>query len=202
MILFRFIVKSLYLCLYFGLPARQCVLKGCTVTALLSYSSTVCMISFQEHIIAFVFTRQGTACIKLVPFYTRINIFIFILTFSHIDWKVRGLWLCMQMSCWPCTVWLLSCVHAIDNANFFSLLSAIQVIADTDPFYFFCTSCRKSLSTICLHLQVTGRWAGEQLNLGTEVSVNSNSIVTMSVSIDTAKICSFVVVHALSVFVP
>ena len=49
---------------------------------------------------------------------------------------------------------------------------------------------------------MTGRWAGEQLNLGTEVSVNSNSIVTMSVSIDTAKICSFVVVHALSVFVP
>ena len=30
-----------------------------------------------------------------------------------------------------------SCVHATDNANFFSLLSAIHVIADIDPFYFF-----------------------------------------------------------------
>ena len=30
-----------------------------------------------------------------------------------------------------------SCVHATDNANFFSLLSAIHVIADIDPFYLF-----------------------------------------------------------------
>ena len=49
---------------------------------------------------------------------------------------------------------------------------------------------------------MTGRWAEGQLNPGTEVSVNSNSIVTVSVSIDTAKICSFVVAHALRPLAP
>ena len=37
-------MKSLYLCLYYGLPARQSVLKGSTVTAVLSYSSTVTLL--------------------------------------------------------------------------------------------------------------------------------------------------------------
>ena len=49
-----------------------------------------------------------------------------------------------------------SCVHATDNANFFSLLSAIHVIADIDPFYFFLHKLPKEL--VYHLLTFTGDW--------------------------------------------